>query len=185
MSFKVKLFSGAPDYETLHVAKLTCFPLEKRDYKPYSQARICFAEDGLHVQLLAFEAKPLPDSAMKAVFQLQPDLESLVLTLCANGHFHACLASESAQMPLNASVHTFTGEDLQGVYWGGNVLVPQAELDKCFPDFKVQKNSTFTGNLYKLCENPTKPHYGCFYPADFEKPLVDPSNLGEFIIIDF
>ncbi len=32
MAFKVRLFPGAPDYETLHVAKLTCFPLETRDY---------------------------------------------------------------------------------------------------------------------------------------------------------
>ena len=51
MSFKVRLFLGAPDFETLHVAKLREYPLEPRDYKPYAQARICFAADGLHVQL--------------------------------------------------------------------------------------------------------------------------------------
>ena len=68
MAFKVRLFHGSPDYESLHVAKLTCFPLERRDYKPYSQARVCFAPDGLHLQLLAFEAEPLPESSMMAFF---------------------------------------------------------------------------------------------------------------------
>jgi hypothetical protein len=90
-----------------------------------------------------------------------------------------------ARTPLEASVHTFQGEDLQGVFWGGNVLVPQYVLDQNFASFQIRKNSSFTGNLYKLCENPVKPHYGSFYPADFSAPLAADSNMGEFIIIDF
>lgn len=72
MSFKVRLFLGAPDFETLHVAKLREYPLEPRDYKPYAQARICFAADGLHVQLLSFESKPLPQSEVRVVHRAHP-----------------------------------------------------------------------------------------------------------------
>ena len=96
MSFKVRLFLGAPDFETLHVAKLREYPLEPRDYKPYAQARICFAADGLHVQLLSFESKPLPQSEVRAVFALTPGAPPLIVSLRADGFFGA----RRAQYPL-------------------------------------------------------------------------------------
>ena len=129
MAFKVRLFHGSPDYESLHVAKLTCFPLERRDYKPYSQARVCFAPDGLHLQLLAFEAEPLPESSMMAFFSFAEKVPPLALSLSANGRFSASLACTVT--PVEAAVHTFTGEDLQGVYWGGNIQIPQKVLTRC------------------------------------------------------
>ncbi len=85
MSFKVRLFLGAPDFETLHVAKLREYPLEPRDYKPYAQARICFAADGLHVQLLSFESKPLPQSEVRVVLALTPGAPPLIISLRADG----------------------------------------------------------------------------------------------------
>lgn len=48
MAFKVRLFPGEPDYETLHVAKLTTFPLEKRDYQAlFPGARLLFPRRAL------------------------------------------------------------------------------------------------------------------------------------------
>ncbi len=188
MAFKVKLFQGAVDYETLHVAKLTDFPLEKRDYKPYSQVRICFAGDGMHLQLLAFEASPLSESRMTAVFILTPLYESacLSLELYADGRFSAkCFAPSGGNLVDGATVHHFTGEDLQGVYWGGNIFLPIKSLKTLFPNLVVAKDQTFRGNLYKLCDNSARPHMGSFYPADFSHPLTDPNNFGEFVMIDY
>ena len=182
MAFKVRLFHSSPDYESLHVAKLTCFPLERRDYKPYSQARVCFAPDGLHLQLLAFEAEPLPESSMMAFFSFAEKVPPLALSLSANGRFSASLACTVT--PVEAAVHTFTGEDLQGVYWGGNIQIPQKVLTGVY-GFEAVPGAIFAGNLYKLCENPARTHYGCFYPADFNRALHDPRNLGEFDVIDY
>lgn len=182
MSFKVRIFPTNADYETLHVAKLTCFPLEMRDYKPYAQARICFAQDGLHLQLLSFEATPLPDSAVSAVLKLDQASPALIVTLYADGTLESVAADGIA---VESSVHTFTGEDLQGVYWGGNIIIPSSVLHKQFGGLELRRDNTFAGNLYKLCKNPKRPHYGCFYPADFSKPLTDPQNFGSFVLIDY
>lgn len=176
MAFKVKLFAQGPDYEALHVAKITCFPLERRDYKPYSQARICFAQDGLHVQLLSFEAIPFPDSAICAVFRFAHDRAAISLRLFADGRLAA---------PQGVTAHTFTGEDLQGMFWGGNLFVPTAALRPFFGGFAPVAGAAFHGNLYKLCENDARAHYGCYYPADFAVPLDAAQNMGDFIVIDY
>lgn len=182
MSFKVRLFSGAPDFETLHVAKLRDYPLEPRDYKPYAQARICFAADGLHIQLLSFEAEPLPQSEVRTVLAFLPDSQPLVISLRADGAFSAQCGGADLSAAGTASVHTFQGEDLQGVYWGGNIRVDPAVYAG---GFTPCKHAAFSGNFYKLCENPARPHYGSFYPADFSQPLESPANLGPFVVIDY
>lgn len=188
MAFKVKLFQDGVDYESLHVAKLTNFPLEKRDYKPYSQARISFARDGMHLQLLAFEASPLKESRMTAIFNLTPLYETgfVMVELYADGRFSAKFISNTGGSLIeSASVHTFTGEDLQGVYWGGNVILPLQALKALFPNLVVARGQMFTGNLYKICDNSARSHFGCYYPADFSLPLTDETNFGEFIMIDY
>ena len=186
MAFLVKIFPASPDFESLHVAKLTCFPLEKRDYKPYSQARICFAGDGLHLQFVSFEATPLDDSFMKGIFSLTPGRPLLSLSLYANQKAQVALEEETHSTSLtNFMTHFFTGEDLQGVYWGGNLFVPNGVLAENFPDFSVKPKAVFQGNFYKICENPGRPHYGCYYSTDFSKWLGHPENLGAFQLMDF
>ena len=179
---KVRRLEGSPDFEALPVAKLTCFPLEPRDYKPYSQARICFDLTGnLHLQLLSFEAAPLPESCMTAVLRASEQDPPLFCCLNALGEFSV----RSPQEAHLASAHYFTGEDLQGVFWGGNLSVPASLLADLWPAFQPLPGTTFWGNFYKLCSNPQRPHSGCYYPADFSLPLEDMSNLGDFQIIDY
>ncbi len=180
MAFKTCLFPGPPDFETLHAAKLTEFPLEKWDYKPFSQGRICFAPDGLHVQFHCFEAISQPESEIRGVLRFTPD-SLLTLSLYADGRFQ--VMANGINVP-EGELHPFSGEDLQGVYWGGSFFVPASFLKSCF-GFQAEVGGAFTGNFYKLCEAPEKPHYGSFYPADFTKPLDVPENLGDFIIISY
>ncbi len=184
MAFKVRLFPGAPDYETLHVAKLTCFPLETRDYRPYSQVRICFAADALHLQFLSFESKPLPNSRMEAILQFLDAGPPLRLSLQADGASMASAGDGSEPLD-GVLVHTFEGEDLQGVYWGGNIIVSSHILGRCASGFSALPGATFRGNFYKTCENSRRPHYGCFFPADFSLSREDPRNFGEFVVIDY
>ena len=46
MAFKVRLFPGEPDYETLHVAKLTTFPLESGITSPIPRRASAFLTAG-------------------------------------------------------------------------------------------------------------------------------------------
>lgn len=177
MAFKVFRFSGAPDYETLQAAKLTEFPLEERDYKPFSQARICLSAEGLHVQFHCFEAESLPLSCIRGILRPVPE-RLLELALFADGRYEITL--DGAGVP-GAAFQPFAGEDLQGVYWGGTFTVPLDALGGCVPG----TGDLFRGNFYKLCEDSAKPHYGSFFPADFGHPLEAPENLGEFLVADY
>lgn len=187
MAFKVRMFGETPDFESLHAAKLTNFPLEKRDYKPFSQARICFSHQGLHVQFHSFEAVSLPDSRMDAVLCLTKDHAPVRLTLFADGRYQLvqCIPDGSERELEDGILQPFTGEDLQGVYWGGTFTLPQKLLTDCFGEFAPVRDFSFEGNFYKRCEDTRKPHYGSFYPADFSKSLTDPENLGSFVVIDY
>lgn len=180
MAFKVCRFSGAPDFETLQAAKLTDFPLEKRDYKPFSQARICFSAEGFHVQFHCFEAESLPQSAIHAFLRL-PVNALVELTLYADGRYEILLDGES--LP-EGVLQPFTGEDLQGVYWGGTFTVPMEALERRL-GYTPGAGDSFTGNFYKVCRAREKPHYGSFFPADFEKPLDAPENMGTFLVVNY
>lgn len=41
MDFKISLIEGQPVWDALPVGKIIYYPLEKRDYRPFAQARMC------------------------------------------------------------------------------------------------------------------------------------------------
>ena len=53
--FPISMITGEPLWNSLPAAKIINYPLEKADYKPYAQARLCISNDDLHIQMLAFE----------------------------------------------------------------------------------------------------------------------------------
>ena len=184
MVLKVRRFSGMPDFEELPVAKLTRFPLEPREYKPYSQVRICFDGEGaLHVQLLSFEAHPLPESAMEAIFRFPGSQDFLSFSLNSLGEFS--IRTGDADFTTRSSGHYIPGEDLQGIYWGGNLCFPGKLLERQFPGFAPLPGSRFSGNFYKVCDAPQRPHWGSFFPADFSHARTEAANLGEMVVIDY
>ena len=52
------MITGEPLWNSLPAAKIINYPLEKADYKPYAQARLCVSNDDFYIQLLAFEVSP-------------------------------------------------------------------------------------------------------------------------------
>lgn len=78
-------------------------------------------------------------------------------------------------------VHPLCGEDLQGVYWGGQYLLPWGEIRRIFGRDQFQQGDTVRGNLYKTCDDEAYFHQGCFFPVDFQS--IDPYGerfFGEF-----
>ena len=180
MAFKVKQFEGMHDLESLQVAKLDYFALERASYRPYSQARLCFSPEGLHLQLLSFEAVSPPDSFIEGVLALADVF--FRLRLYADGRHAATVSSQANTTPLpDVTMHPFLGEDLQGVYWGGTFHLPYFS----HTNFTAKPGATFTGNFYKICEIGELSHHCSFYPADFSRPLTAAENLGEMILIDY
>lgn len=189
MAFKIKLFDGAPDLESLQVAKMDSFAIERASYRPYSQARLCFSPKGLHLQLLSFETLSPPDSRLESVLRLTDTngkCGNFYFSLFADGRYSAALNSEpdnaaAARLHLNHDFHPLSGEDLQGVFWGGTFHLPLAQ----YFSFSLHAGNTFSGNFYKLCDTKEQAHRCSFFPAEFSKPLDAAENMGEFILIDY
>lgn len=60
MDFKISLIEGHPVWDALPVGKIIYYPLEKRDYRPFAQARMCANKTDFFLRLWAFETHPSP-----------------------------------------------------------------------------------------------------------------------------
>lgn len=183
MSFPICKVMGEPKFDILPVIKITDYPLEKRDYKPFAQCRIAVNEAALYLQLWAFEAKPEPMSQLQAVLYLHPKAEDpVVLTLQADGE--AWLRMGDQAIPVEQyQVHPFRGDDLQGKYWGATVTLPLSLLEQ-LGETALQSGSRLAGNFYKLCSG-EHPHKGSFTPvSDWTAPL-SPTAMGTLIVTEF
>lgn len=196
MSFFISLLPsmGArrePVWDALPVAKIIQYPLERADYKPFAQARLCMTPETLYLRLWAFEVSPEPSSSLAACFALpEAGLEGsyLRLELSSGGvlsaRFHEAGGGIRPVEHRLEEAKTFQGEDLQGIYWGGVIRLPVSLLCELFGRFPQQPGEHLRGNLYKLCTG-ERPHYGCFYTADFlaEDPY-SPAYYGDFLLIE-
>ena len=71
--FPISMITGEPLWNSLPAAKIINYPLEKADYKPYAQARLCISNDDLHIQMLAFEVEPEEKSVVGAALAFYPE----------------------------------------------------------------------------------------------------------------
>ncbi|WRS26612.1 hypothetical protein U6B65_09680 [Oscillospiraceae bacterium MB08-C2-2] len=193
MAFKISFQPDPPQMESLPVAKITSYPLEQRDYRPYAQNRICLTPKGLVLQMWAFEVSPQEDSALRGVFGLFPQESEVYLSVTAlsTEKVQVELLRDGSFFPLPAevreafSVHPFGGEDLQGVYWGNTITITKELIQGVYGGFSFEAGNQFKGNFYKLSQQPPSPHYGCFYPADFAGNPYGPASMGDFLVVDY
>lgn len=74
--------------------------------------------------------------------------------------------------------HPFTGEDLQGKYWGWLAELPADLLGELTPGRQLR------GNLYKRSDG-KRPHTGSFYPMAKPMEPLAAENDGVFVVCDF
>ena len=172
MAYQMKLVSGRPQLDSLPVGKIVDYPQEKRDYRPFAQFRMCANEEGLHLYLWAFESKVSPKSALRACLDLGKK-EGTYLQITFYGDKTAScqvFREDALTEEWQPKIHSLQGEDLQGVYWGGQYLLSWEEIRRIFDREPLQAGEGFRGNLYKICEDEAYFHHGCFYPVDFSSP---------------
>lgn len=190
MPFKISISSGHPNYETLPAAKIISYPLAKEDYRPFAQARLLLGREGLYLQMIAFEVTVSPLSRLSSSFSLEKK-GNLWISLTAGETgidvFSAWQGDKLLWQENNAvSLAPIHGEDLQGVYWGFQALLPYETLLRLWPNFTFHAGESIHGNLFKTCSDPQWEHYGSFFPADFtaENPY-GPKNFGEFQLVSY
>ena len=194
MPFKISVTSGHPNYETLPAAKIISYPLAKEDYRPFAQARFLVGAEGLYLQMIAFEVTVSPRSRLCASFSPEE------LTSVEGQRWITLTAGESGLDSFTAwqdgkllwqeqeavSVTPIHGEDLQGIYWGFQALIPYETMLRLWPEFQFRAGEMIRGNVFKTCDDPQREHYGSFFPADFSaENIYGPENFGDFILVNY
>ena len=194
MAFKISVTTGHPNFETLPAAKVASYPLAKEDYRPFAQARFLMGSEGLYLQLIAFEVTVSEKSRLQACFmpvEKSPANSGCRISLIVGekgiDSFTAWQDGKLLWQDNEAvSVTPIHGEDLQGIYWGVQALIPYETMQRIWPDFSFSAGETMMGNIFKTCDDPAWEHYGSFFPADFtlEQPY-GPENFGEFLLVSY
>ena len=188
MSFPVSKISGLPVWDSLPVAKIIRYPLEKRDYKPLAQARLCVNETDFCLRMWAFETAPSLESRLICSLNFYPEQSSRWLSLrCGSaGRGSWLVCGPDGESPLGEylilpQLKAYLGEDLEGIYWGAVVTLPLTALDLVYGTHHLPAGHRMLGNLYKVDDAPESRHYGCFYDTDFTRPdPFDAHSFGEF-----
>lgn len=191
--FQVSMISGEPVWDSIPAAKIINYPLEKADYKPYAQARICSGQDDIFLQMLSFEVEPSPKSILAAAFCLFPEKyprRYFFLSTNRAGSLNCRFIDEesgkSCDIARKVAARVFSGSDLQGIYWCAEFTLPLSLTEKYYGELSLSKGSVMSGNFYKLCDDAERPHYGCFYPVDFNaaNPLGS-AYFGGLRLVDY
>lgn len=197
--YTVNLCTGVPEFDSLPVAKIASYPLEKRDYKPFAQCVLCFGEDAMYLRMWAFEVSPMPDSELVCVCCPYADAPQRALCVRVR-HGEGDLAGVSVtllekekSLPLDDAVQSrlvqalharpHNGEDLQGVYWGMAVTLPIALLEELGGKLTIQPGGHFPGNFYKLSCDARFAHQGSYFPAQFPDAPFSPQSMGRFELV--
>lgn len=188
MSFQIFKVKNAAELDSAPVALISSYPLEERDYKPYAQCNLCLSGDSLLLRMWAFELSPPAGSNLMALLYLFEDKPSVALgvtlrpgeecgfSLYEGGEFSPLAPPEGFRL------HPHSGEDLQGVYWGGLAALPLEWLAGMGTP-RLRGGDAIAGNFFKLCPGPQMAHYGSFFPADFLGNPYDLKSMGELLVV--
>jgi len=191
--FQISMISGEPVWDSLPAAKITNYPLEKADYKPFAQARVCISRDDLYLQMLSFEVEPSEKSVLAAAFAMFPqqsDRRYFWLSTNRAGNLNCRFINEqdgtSDDVSRRVAARVFSGSDLQGIYWCAAFTLPLSVVEKYYGEEALRCGSTMRGNFYKLCDDAARPHYGSYYPVDFTaaNPLGS-AYFGDFQLVAY
>ncbi len=192
--FPISMITGEPLWNSLPAAKITSYPLEKADYKPYAQARLCISNDNLHIQMIAFEVEPDEKSTVGAALCFYPEENGgkryFWFSTNRSGALVAKFIDETngteQNLSKNVAVRIYSGEDEQGIYWCSTFTLSLATVEKLEGTHFLEAGKAMKGNFYKLCDTEGKAHYGSFYPADFTatNPLGS-RFFGDFTLVEY
>ncbi len=192
--FPISMISGEPLWNSLPAAKIINYPLEKADYKPYAQARLCVSVDNFHIQMLAFEVEPDEKSIVGAALSFFPGEDGgkryFWFSTNRRGDLVCKFIDEQngteRDLSKNVAVRIYAGEDEQGIYWCSNFTLPLSVVEKLMGAHHLKAGDPMKGNFYKLCDTEGKAHYGSFYPTDFT--AVNPLGsrfFGDFELVEY
>lgn len=182
MAVYINTVAGEPDYGSLPAAKIIDYPLEKRDYRPFAQVQLALGAHALFARLISFETRPDPASRLTLLFAFPAGRAGLSVT--AGGEL------QTLPPTLDIQKRETAGEDLQGIFWGAECVLPRAELER-LAGRALAPGDTLYGNVFKTSEGGAMPpHFGCLYPSRpvytlQELSALEAEDLGPFQVTGY
>ena len=193
MDFKISLIEGHPVWDALPVGKIIYYPLEKRDYRPFAQARMCANKTDFFLRLWAFETHPSPESVLMARLNFDPAHSEAFLEIRVDsmGGMTCVVREKEKKTPLALygilpEMHSYRGEDLEGEYWGVVVKLPRRAVEKIYGRDPIEPGYAMIGNLYKQDTDPASSHMGSLFPVDLTKEdPFGPSSFCPLVFVNY
>ena len=191
MTGKVSRVYKKIPHSSLGIFKVLEYPFEERDFKPFALARMCVLDDEfLVVRMWSFEVDPKADVSTScedifndSTISFAASKGDKVLLFTVNNKGVLCLLNEN-KTPVDAEkihTHFFTGEDLQGIYWGAEIKIPLEFLSQ-HTGISLS-DGEFKGNIFKTSFS-EKPHFGGFFPIK-EPNMFSQNSFGTFEITQY
>lgn len=182
-----------PRWDILPVAKLTCTG-EGITQPIFTQAVLCYRPgDGLHIRMWAFEtahALSPNSSVLTAAFAPNPDRtkDFIVVRFSQDGITDAYTVTRGAAPAAvdwdGLTFSLFSGEDLQGEYWGGTFMLPQGLLKARFGITNYLGGECVGGNLHHASKSSGNAEFSTLYPIT-GTDINTPSCFGGFELIAY
>lgn len=193
MDFKISIIEGQPVWDALPVGKIIHYPLEKRDYRPFAQVRICVNQTDFFLRMWAFETRPSSQSVLIARLNFDPAHTETYLEMAVDsvGGMHSFVRSGKEQSPLALygilpQLHSYRGEDLEGEYWGVVIQLPRAAIQKIYKEDPIQPGYEIRGNLYKQDTSPESRHMGSLFPVDLtQEDPFGPVSFCPLVFVNY
>jgi hypothetical protein len=194
---------GEANFDSAPVAKITDYPLEERDYRPFAQCVLCLAGGRLHLRMWAFEVSPPAGSELRCVFYPYPAAPERGLEIAfthsarddvgvsfypvENGARREITPVLLKSISADFQIRAHTGEDLQGVYWGATASVALKFLEKLGGKaaLTLAPGDSFPGNFYKLLPTGKYAHMGSCFPAKFPDAPFSRDSMGTFSVVAY
>ncbi|MBC8571333.1 hypothetical protein [Zongyangia hominis] len=192
MRFSISRADHLPDLDSMPVMKVLRYPLEPADFKPFAQARMCYLTDkGLYLMMWSFEVNPIcngNDNDSFLIFKLRIEGGKEICVKVNQNGLYSFTVDGGVRQVSDIGCKMFTGEDLQGIYWGCELFFTNSLIKSIDGVTNLLPEHRIEGNIFKTCEDPTFRHHGCLFCSEEQAKSFDPkalSNLGRFEIVDY
>lgn len=163
-------------WDRLPVIKMIKYPWDEKLLAIFAQSRICFNKNkGLFLRQWAFEVEPISQVYINNSKKIYDDsLLTLVIgnsnkmavsiSFNNNGNYIVLkkeLEKEEIILDEAIDIRCFKGEDLQGIYWGGEYIISNEFLLKHL-SIDILAGDKFYMNFIKNCNQSEYKHCGGF-----------------------
>ena len=182
-------------WDWLPVIKITKYPVEQGAFKPFAQAQFCYKiNNGLFIKIISFEVNPVSnitennnnnifqDSLLTVIVGNKNKYISKYISISFNKNNNYLIKEyqNNSFISEKIEINSVSGEDLQGIYWGGYFFITE-DILKQYLDFDYKINKDFYINFIKSGIYNNNFYAGGF--VEIKKNWID--NLEKVIINNF